>query len=735
MTPEASASMILVTEGTGPGVDDGSDREAVAVLETAGARVDTVATAEGGGVPSIPADADCIVCPYELSGTDGITVLETVRGRGNETPFVLYARDGDESVASAAIGAGATDYVPVDAGISEVVADRALAAVRDSASGRTATSERSAGSEPTATSERSAGSEPTATSDRTKASDGTEGGARERSLSDAYAVIADGDRSFHEQVTDLLAVVQDALGTEYATLSYVDGDEYTFEGVGAPAGDPLAPGDTTSLSETNCERVIETERTVVLEDIERDAPELAGRPGNAERGISCYVGAPVMVDGESYGTFCFYDRASREEAFSEWQVTFVDLFSDWVGSELERQQYVNRLAALNDLHSVVRTVTDAVMHRSERDAIEGAALDGIAGTASYSLAWIDAESDDGFETTAVGPSDGVDQPVAVGDEETAWGDADASLRAHRDGRMVVVDVGRSDGTSPVREAALAGAGFERWVAIPIASEDECFGILNVSTVRRDGLANRELSVLEDLGEILGLAIATVERKRTLAHERERLEFVNRFIRHNLLNSLNVVEARTGMLDAHVDDAGHEHLDVVQERTGDMVGLIETLRALMQAFSADATRQTEPVDLGEVVREEVEAARAAFEAASFRTSLPESTVTVLADDLLTEVFRNLLVNAVQHNDNAVPTVAVTVTATDETATVHVRDDGPGIAETVLPSVFEKGERVFESPGTGFGLYLVREIVDAYDGEVAVESERGEGTTFSVTLPRV
>jgi len=47
----------------------------------------------------------------------------------------------------------------------------------------------------------------------------------------------------------------------------------------------------------------------------------------------------------------------------------------------------------------------------------------------------------------------------------------------------------------------------------------------------------------------------------------------------------------------------------------MVGLIETLRALMQAFSADATRQTEPVDLGEVVREEVEAARAAFEAAS------------------------------------------------------------------------------------------------------------------------
>jgi len=84
---------------------------------------------------------------------------------------------------------------------------------------------------------------------------------------------------------------------------------------------------------------------------------------------------------------------------------------------------------------------------------------------------------------------------------------------------------------------------------------------------------------------------------------------------------------------------------------------------------------------------------------------------------------------------VPTVAVTVTATDETATVHVRDDGPGIAETVLPSVFEKGERGFESPGTGFGLYLVREIVDAYDGEVAVESERGEGTTFSVTLPRV
>jgi signal transduction histidine kinase len=258
-------------------------------------------------------------------------------------------------------------------------------------------------------------------------------------------------------------------------------------------------------------------------------------------------------------------------------------------------------------------------------------------------------------------------------------------------------------------------------------------VLNVATTRRDGFEGREFAVLGQLGEILGLAIATVERETALEQERERLEFVNRFIRHNLLNSLNVVDARSEILEQYVDEEGHSHLETVQDRTADMVDLIEMLRVLMQAFVADESREQASEDLRAVVTAEMERAREAFEDATFDVSVPEEAVTVLADDLLGVVVENLLANAVQHNPNASPSVTVTVEASAASATVRVADDGPGVPEAVLPSVFEKGERGFDSPGTGFGLYLVREIVDAYDGSVAVSND-DEGATFAVTLPR-
>ncbi|WP_254762649.1 sensor histidine kinase [Natrinema marinum] len=173
---------------------------------------------------------------------------------------------------------------------------------------------------------------------------------RERALQDAYEVIADPDRPFTDQIESLLSVVRQTIGTDYATLSHVheDADEYIFEAVDAPANADLEAGDATALSATNCERVVNAERTLVLEDVDADAPELADRTGNAEWGISCYLGTPVSVGDEVYGTFCFYDMEARVEEFTDWEVTFVELLGNWVSAELERRQYERDLEASNE---------------------------------------------------------------------------------------------------------------------------------------------------------------------------------------------------------------------------------------------------------------------------------------------------------------------------------------------------------------------------------------------------
>ena len=184
---------------------------------------------------------------------------------------------------------------------------------------------------------------------------------REQALRDAYEVIADPDRPFEAKLESLLTVVRETIETEYATLSCVheEADEYIFEAVDAPPDADLEAGDVTSLEATNCERAVETERTLVLEDVEEDAPELADREGNAEWGISCYLGTPVIVDGDVYGTFCFYDMEARTERFADWEVTFVELLGNWVGAELERQRYARDLEASNER---LEQFADAVSH-------------------------------------------------------------------------------------------------------------------------------------------------------------------------------------------------------------------------------------------------------------------------------------------------------------------------------------------------------------------------------------
>ena len=171
--------------------------------------------------------------------------------------------------------------------------------------------------------------------------------SRERVLRELYDVTADADRSFDEQVEALMDVGRDVFGTGYATLSRVEGETYVFEAVRSPDGG-IEPGDSVPLSATNCERAVATERTLVLEDVAADAPDLAERAGHTEWGVSCYLGAPVRVDGEVYGTFCFYDEEPRAEPFSEWEVTLVDLMAQWVSYELERRRANERLARKNE---------------------------------------------------------------------------------------------------------------------------------------------------------------------------------------------------------------------------------------------------------------------------------------------------------------------------------------------------------------------------------------------------
>jgi signal transduction histidine kinase len=126
----------------------------------------------------------------------------------------------------------------------------------------------------------------------------------------------------------------------------VDGDRWVAEVAHDPEGSIVA-GDEYPVSATNCERTAATEETLILGDVAADAPDLAERAGYTDWGVSCYLGAPVHVDDGVYGTLCFYHTEPRA-AFDDWEVTFVDLMSRWVGEEIERDRRTERLKRQNE---------------------------------------------------------------------------------------------------------------------------------------------------------------------------------------------------------------------------------------------------------------------------------------------------------------------------------------------------------------------------------------------------
>lgn len=111
-------------------------------------------------------------------------------------------------------------------------------------------------------------------------------------------------------------------------------------------------------------------------------------------------------------------------------------------------------------------------------------------------------------------------------------------------------------------------------------------------------------------------------------------------------------------------------------------------------------------------------------------------TVRGDpDALYRVFENLLENAVKYSPAGAP-VEVEIEQDDAEVLVHVTDHGPGIPDEDLATIFERFRQsgYTVSGGVGLGLYIVRVLVQSHGGEVSVRSTVGEGTTFTVSLPR-
>jgi signal transduction histidine kinase len=207
-----------------------------------------------------------------------------------------------------------------------------------------------------------------------------------------------------------------------------------------------------------------------------------------------------------------------------------------------------------------------------------------------------------------------------------------------------------------------------------------------------------------------------ERERELARQNDRLEKFANVVSHDLKNPLNVAQGRLELASEQYES---EDLDSAARAVDRSLTLIEDLLTL--ARQGQSVGDVESVQLAEIC----ESCWQTVETGDSTLSI-ETDRTIRADPgRLKQLLENLMRNAIEHGGER-----VSITVGDLDDGFYVADDGAGIPEDEREDVFEAGYSTTDE-GTGFGLNIVNEIVEAHGWEITVCDSTEGGARFEIT----
>lgn len=156
---------------------------------------------------------------------------------------------------------------------------------------------------------------------------------------------SDPSLSIDEKISRAIAVGRDRLEVSYGLLSYTGAGEYEVIDSSISDGTYVA-GSTHDLDTTWCRHVVGDRELLAIADAESSAhaDDIARDVTN----LQCYIGAPVVVDGETYGTLCYSGEDPREEPFGSDEKRFVRLLARWISYELEREKHYQVIDRQNE---------------------------------------------------------------------------------------------------------------------------------------------------------------------------------------------------------------------------------------------------------------------------------------------------------------------------------------------------------------------------------------------------
>jgi GAF domain-containing protein/anti-sigma regulatory factor (Ser/Thr protein kinase) len=467
-----------------------------------------------------------------------------------------------------------------------------------------------------------------------------------------------------------------------------------------------------------------------------------------------FLAVPMLKENEVVGVIAIYRQEVR--AFTDKQVAVVVNFANQAVIAIENIRLLNELRqrtdelgrsvgelrALGEVGQAINSTLDVeqVLRTIVTKAVELSATDAGA------IYVFDEERQEFRLRATYGMSEAM--IAAISDRHIGIGDANIGEAAQRREPLQIADL-REAPASPVNDIIL-GAGYRALLIVPLLRADRTVGLLVVRRREPGAFPQSTVDLLETFANQSVLAIQNARLFREIEEKGRELELASRHksqflanMSHELRTPLNAILGYSELILDNVYGEPAERMRGVLERVQSngrhLLGLINAVLDLSKIEAGQLTLSINDYSLKEVVQSVFVAVEslATAKRLALKIDVPAALPTGRGDEQrITQVLLNLVGNAIKFTEAG--QVAIAASAENGAFTVAVRDTGPGIAAADKIRIFEEFQQADNSSarskgGTGLGLAISKRIIEMHGGRIWVESEQGQGSTFSFTLP--
>jgi len=488
------------------------------------------------------------------------------------------------------------------------------------------------------------------------------------------------DEPFPECAEQLLEVGVEYLDVESGHVAAVDTETSRWEVIATTDSpvDVVEPGSVLDLQATYCRLTVESGGSVTAHDV-RATERLDGATYRAQ-GIDCYHGTVVQVRDEVYGTVCFVDSVPRDTPFTDGETAFAELLAEKLGRTIERRRHEQESAEQSRALRTHREWLRGIMEVSS-DVVFRVDPDGrftfVSDRCETILGYTPRDLHGGPFTTVVA--------------ERSVERARAGVRRAQSGERVTLRGLELNGVD--ERTAHADVRL-----VPVSSGG-------------DGDPAAVQGVVDDVTDRLRLEQVS--------------SVLNRVLRHNLRNAMNVVLGNAEQVETQCEGEPASLAREIQQTAERLLELGETARTMEQRLDDEMSVST--VDAVAHTEAAVATARERHPEITFEVDTP-AEASVRGTPAVETVVEELLDNAARYAGGP---VSVEIAVDESTVTVSVADDGPGLDQGDQ-TLLESGEETDVRHGSGLGLLLVYWLASGMDG--SVDATVDDGTTVSITLGR-